>query len=64
MSISHNHIKVADTIVYDIEMIHVKALSLHCNIWDYDTKKLKAHELTPQPTFKLYPIGTIQRALL
>ena len=47
MSISHKHITVADTIVYAIEMIHVKALSLHSNLWHYDTKKLIAHEFTP-----------------
>ena len=47
VSISHKHITVADTIVYDIEMIHVKASSLYSNLWHYDTKKLIAHEFRP-----------------
>ena len=50
MSIYHKHIRVADTIVYDIKMIHGTDVGLHCNLWDYHTKKLMANESIPQPT--------------
>ena len=50
MALTRRHLKVANTKVYDTEMIYARAMGLQNSVRNFDTKTLMAHELSPVPT--------------
>ena len=58
--VSRKHIRVADTKMYDINLIYSRVIGLQASSWEIDINHILNHELAPVPTAMLTETGELR----